>query len=297
MPPTGRYSKTSADAPTKKWSPFKRQEGQSEPIINRNNQESTEVNGESIVIPHTINDVCSEVVSESILKAAIGNEEIITTFSKYNCNRSLNAADLLLLTNTPAGLTMYHADDIENEEDDSDPTIAEHVQSLSRNLGGFNLTTDAIAKDGDCAFRSVARMLRPICNPEQPEILNHLTSVGLCKSEDEDTITMRQLFVEEIMKFDDELLAFFPNQDREAFVKRAQEFRRQGMFDTAIGDLVMRVCAQFVRVPIMVVTSLDSLPCVPFLPNNPLFSKTIFVAYHYYGAGHYDATKPIGKVN
>ena len=80
-------------------------------------------------------------------------------------------------------------------------------------------------------------MLRPICNPEQPEILNHLTSVGLCKSEDEDTITMRQLFVEEIMKFEDELLAFFPNQDREAFVKRVLEFRRQGMFDTAIGDL------------------------------------------------------------
>ena len=108
---------------------------------------------------------------------------------------------------------------------------------------------------------------------------------------------MRHLFVEEIMKFDDEILAFFPNQDREEFaiLIRAQQFRRQGMFDTAIGDLVMRVCAQFLRVPIMVVTSLNSLPCVPFLPSSPLSSKPIFVAYHYYGAGHYDATRPIGR--
>ena len=227
-----------------------------------------------------------------ILKAAIANNDIMTTLSECNYNRSVNDADLLLLTNTPAGLTMYHEDDIDNEEDENDPTIGEHVQSLSRNLGGFNLITDAVSKDGDCAFRSIARMLSSVCAPEKPEILNHLTSIGLYKWEDEDTIAMRHLFVEEIMKFDDELLAFFPNQYREEFAIRAQQFRRQGMFDTAIGDLVTRVCA---RVPIMVVTSLNSLPCVPFLPCNPLSSKPIFIAYHYYGAGHYDTTRPIGR--
>jgi len=41
------------------------------------------------------------------------------------------------------------------------------------------------------------------------------------------------------------------------------------MFDTAIGDLIMRVCAQLLRVPIMAVTSLNSLPRVSFIPNNP----------------------------
>ncbi|PFX34755.1 hypothetical protein AWC38_SpisGene394 [Stylophora pistillata] len=153
-------------------------------------------------VPETISDVCSEVVSESILKAAIGNDEALTTFSRCNCNKSLSVSDLTLLTNIPAGLTMFDAQDSENEGDESDPTIAEHDRSLSRNLAGFNLKVDKVARDGDCAFRGVAPMLRPICNPEQPEILNHLKSVGLCKSEDEDTITMRQLFVEEIKKFD-----------------------------------------------------------------------------------------------
>ena len=291
--PIRRYSKTSADPPTKKWFPFKTQEDPTATTVS----ESTETNAaaESISAPHTIDDACSEMVSESILKAALGSYELLKKFSEYNCSKSLNADELLLLTNIPAGLTMYHVDNVENEEDGRDPTVGEHVQSLSRNLEGFNLTTDAVSKDGDCAFRSLARMLSSICDPEQPEILSHLTSIGLCKSEDDDTITMRHLFVEEILKCDDELLPFFPNQDREAFAKRAQEFRRQGIFDTAIGDLVMRVCAQFLRVPIMVVTSLNSLPCVPFLSSNPLSSKPIFVAYHYYGAGHYDATKPLGK--
>ena len=66
---------------------------------------------------------------------------------------------------------------------------------------------------------------------------------------------MPHLFIDEILKSDDDLLAFFPDQDKEAFVVRALEFRRQGVFDTAIGDLVVRVSAQLLQMPIMVVTS------------------------------------------
>ena len=47
---------------------------------------------------------------------------------------------------------------------------------------------------------------------------------------------MRNLFVDEILKCDDDILAFFPDQSKEA---KAPQFRRQGMFDAAIGDLVM----------------------------------------------------------
>ena len=283
-----------------KWTPFKKQEAEerlTESMFSYDRQESQQVNSESIVVTHTIDDVCSENVAESILKAALGNYEIIKKFSEYNCNRSINADDLLLLTNIPAGLTMCHTQEIENEEDLCDPTVAEHTEALSRNLGGFNLTTDVVPKDGDCAFRSIARMLRSICsNPEQLEVLNHLTSIGLCQSENKDTVTMRNLFVDELLKFDEDILGFFTDQSREALETKALEFKRQGTFDTAIGDVVMRVCAQLLRVPIMVVTSLNSLPCVPFLPSNPLTSKPIFVAYHYYGAGHYDATTPLGKM-
>jgi len=104
---------------------------------------------------------------------------------------------------------------------------------------------------------------------------------------------MRNLSVDEILKCDDEILAFFPEQSQEKITTKALQFRRQGMFDTAIGDLVMRVCAQLLCLPIMAVTSLNSLPCVPFIPDNPLSSRPIYVAYHYYGAGHYDSTRSL----
>jgi len=103
---------------------------------------------------------------------------------------------------------------------------------------------------------------------------------------------MRNLFVDEILKCDDEILAFFPEQSKEEITTKAMQFRRQGMSDTAIGDVVVRVCAQLLRLPIIVVTSLNSLPCVPFIPDNPLSSRPLYVAYHYYGAGHYWAIDP-----
>ena len=74
-------------------------------------------------------------------------------------------------------------------------------------------------------------MLSSVCGPQQPEISTHLNSIGLCKSEDEDTITMRNLFVDEILKCDDEILAFFPEQSKEEITTKALQFRRQGMFD------------------------------------------------------------------
>ena len=195
------------------------------------------VNTESLT---TIDDVCSEKVAEGILKAAEGIYEIISTFAENVFNRLFNADDILVSNNMPTGLTLCYTEEIEDEEE-CGPTVIEHVQALSRNLGRFNLTTNAVPKDRDCAFCSLARMLSSVCDPQQHEISTHLNSIGLCKSEDEDTITitMRNLFVDEILKCDDEILAFFPEQSKEEITTKALQFRRQGMFDTAIGDLVM----------------------------------------------------------
>ena len=108
-----------------------KKEGPIEPRVSR------DFNTESLV---TIDDVCSEKVAEGILKAAEGIYEIISTFKENVFNRSFNADDLLLLNNMPTGLTMCYTEEIEDEDDQCDPTVIEHVQALSRNLGGFNLT-------------------------------------------------------------------------------------------------------------------------------------------------------------
>ena len=40
----------------------------------------------------------------------------------------------------------------------------------------------------------------------------------------------------------------------------------------------------------IVITSSRSVPVVPFTPDEPLTNQPIYITYHYYGAGHYDAT-------
>ena len=70
-------------------------------------------------------------------------------------------------------------------------------------------------------------MLSSVCDPQQPEISTHLNSIGLCKSEDEDAITMPNSFVDEILKCDDVILAFFPDQSKEEITTKAQQFRRR----------------------------------------------------------------------
>ena len=57
-------------------------------------------------------------------------------------------------------------------------------------------------------------------------------------------------------------------------------FRARGVFDREIGDVVMKICANIVKIPIMVVTSNQSIPCIPFFPNDVLSSEPIYVAYH-----------------
>ena len=50
----------------------------------------------------------------------------------------------------------------------------------------------------------------------------------------------------------------------------------------------------------MVVTSNQSIPYIPcILPRRRIISEpAIYVAYHFYGAGHYDATDPTyGKLH
>ena len=132
------------------WAPYRMKEKEEGPIelnVSRESIISPVVDTESLV---TIDDVCSEKVAEGILKAAQGIYEIISTLTENVFNRSFNADDLLLLNNMPDVLIMRHTEEIEDENYLCDPTV---VQALSRMLRGFNLTTNAVPKHGDCAFR------------------------------------------------------------------------------------------------------------------------------------------------
>lgn len=126
------------------------------------------------------------------------------------------------------------------------------------------------------------------CN--EPQISAHLRSLGLLIDDDGDTFTLRQLFVNELLKESGVATSFLEGSAEEKS-RRADGFRmRVRVFDSDIGDLVIKVCSSIIKVPVIVITSSRSVPVVPFTPDEPLTNQPIYITYHYYGAGHYDAT-------
>ena len=174
----------------------------------------------------------------------------------------------------------------------NDPNINTHIEDLERNLAGFRLEIDDISKDGDCAFRSIIRQTSKLDLKEKKELEDHLKSLNLLSgSEDEDTFTLRQLFVEELVRGEEEYSGFLC-ETTSTLTDRAQEFKSPGVFDREIGDLTMKVCSNInvLRIPIIIITSSRSTPVVPLVPDRSLSNTPIYIAFHYYGAGHYDAT-------
>ena len=85
-----------------------------------------------------------------------------------------------------------------------------HIEDLERHLARFRLEIDDISKDGDCAFRSIIRQTSKLELKEKKELEDHLKSLNLLSgSEDEDTFTLRQLFVEELLRGGKNIQDFF----------------------------------------------------------------------------------------
>ena len=96
-----------------------------------------------------------------------------------------------------------------------DPNINTHIEDLGRHLAGFRLEIDSISKDGDCTFRSIIRQTLKLDLKAKKELEDHLKSQKLLSgSEDEDTFTLRQLFVEELLKGEDEYSGFLSETGR-----------------------------------------------------------------------------------
>ena len=132
------------------------------------------------------------------------------------------------------------------------------------------------------------------CN--EPQISAHLRSLGLLIDDDRDTFTLRQLFVDELLKDSGAATSFLEGSADEKS-RRAEGFRVRGVFDRDIGDLVIKVCSSIIKVPVIVITSSRSVPVVPFTPDEPLTNQPIYIAYHYYGAGHYATNNKISGKN
>lgn len=94
----------------------------------------------------------------------------------------------------------------------------------------------------------------------------HLESISLLKTEEKDTYHSGQLFVDEVLSGDKELLSFVPKEDDvETLQEKAEEFQSLGVYDKMLGDLVIKTSAQILQLPTMVITPSEAVSYLLFV--------------------------------
>ena len=153
------------------------------------------------------------------------------------------------------------------------------------------MVKDPVIGDGDCAFRAIVSQMRKTIewNDSRSLFRERFTYLRLGNVEDSDVLKLRQLFVDNVQSNDHyQMLSRIPSAELNAETER---FREPGTFSGDIGDLVIKVSSDFLRIPILAVTSINGSPYVPFIPDEPVITKLIYIAINAYGPGHYDGTQ------
>ena len=176
-----------------------------------------------------------------------------------------------------------------------DDTEIRHRETLQRDLDCFSLKRDEVVGDGDCAFRTIISQVRKTNQWSDPNsaLCQHISYLGLGRSADEDVNQLRQLFVNNVQSNEHyQMLTGIPSDEMNTETER---FREPGTFCGEVGDLIIKVCSDILQVPIIIVTSINGSPYVPFIPDDALITNAIYIAYTAFGPGHYDGTLPAEK--
>ncbi|PFX13533.1 hypothetical protein AWC38_SpisGene22377 [Stylophora pistillata] len=165
-------------------------------------------------------------------------------------------------------------------------------ECLQRNLSSFSLEIDNIAGDGNCCFASIITEVSKSMagnGTNNETFKQHITSLGLGKGIQQDTELLRQLFCTEIRENLQKYQSWVDFNVEEELLK----FSQTGWFDSSLGDLCVFACCNMLKMPIVVITSLPTTPCIPFILNDVLKAEPIYIAFKHSYPGHYDATKEI----
>ena len=203
-----------------------------------------------VIVAEAVSELCTDYVAGSIINVALNMQEIMDNVNTQNYNRAFDSSSVLHLSKLSDLLSFDDAMEINN-----DPNINTHIEDLERLLAGFRLEIDHISKDGDCAFRSIIRQTLKVDLKEKKDLEHHLNLLSGC--EDEDTFTLRKLFDEELLRGEEEYSGFL--SETSILNDRANEFKIRGVSDREIGDLMMKVCSNLLRIPIKIITSSRSL--------------------------------------
>ena len=224
-------------------------------------------------------------IAKNVIEDAIKLHEVLNNMNNTINDKSIDAFDFLL-----KGISDYDKLVSSGESQLQDET---HKPNLERNLSSMGLEIDPVSGDGDCAFSSIITQLYKLPEFRTEEILTkHLQDIGLNIDEKTDAFTLRQQFVDHVQANEHYQLLTGISADK--VNEETELFREKGTFCGNLGDLVIKVCSDILRFPILVITSMTQHRFVPFIPDDTLAMSTIYIAYNSHGPGHYDGVCSAG---
>ena len=177
-----------------------------------------------------------------------------------------------VLENINTDSTDSHSMRMKSCEVDLDGSEEHGINILQIHLGSFNIRIDPVAGDGDCVFRSIITQIRKTKEwREQNEVfLNHLTGLGLGRNVDQEMFSFRQTFVDNVQSEYYQMLTGIPKEELNI---ESERFSNEGTFSGDMGDLIMKVCSDFLQIPIIIISSLVGNRFVPFIPEETVQKK------------------------
>ena len=157
-----------------------------------------------------------------------------------------------------------------NNEFKIDCDVEEYDQQIDNILKSCPMSRESIAKDGHCCFRGI---MRNICQLREKgeishELLKNLNKLGLMDlDEDQVTRTLRALTISEWLgergNYYERFLVM------ENFIEEVQKLKNMGHFAGELGNLMVLGMSNFLRLPIVIFSSLENFLACAASELNP----------------------------
>ncbi|XP_022797871.1 uncharacterized protein LOC111336102 [Stylophora pistillata] len=177
-----------------------------------------------------------------------------------------------------------------NVELSTDRDVIEHDKRIDDILKNWSMSREHIPRDGDWCFRAVARNIIRITRTGEIhcQVVEHLTNLGLFKQSEDSLVTkLRELTISEWSGGNRQHYENFLTTDN--FENEVERFSHRGYFTGELGNLMVLAMANFLKMPIVIFSSLENFPTIPILPRQQSRGMPpLFISFNAAGCGHYD---------
>lgn len=183
---------------------------------------------------------------------------------------------------TKSSLTLFHSGLVSSKE----PSTLDNV------ISNHNMVRVSVPPNGNCFFLSVAHSIMNSIIPNVPvssDLASHLDFLGLMTCNDKNGMSsrLRELTVHEWMSHTEEYQPFIGTE--QTVKHEALLFLADGHFASDLGNSMPLAMANLLKLPLVMISQMESLPVIPITPWETIYCLPIFIAFDHSGAGHYDA--------